>query len=180
MSFQTALANPNEPRVSSLAAMIVKVIAAYDYGRMIDYAEFRRIIFENPQATRGRAAILQAKRRLLLEHHKLLVNVRQKGYQIVQPNEHVGESKRLETHGRRRYRRSLDIIVHAEEEKLTPQERQQHQEQGLRLRLLLALSKNIARAAIQSTSETTTVAIPTGRQLARLLASKPPEEKTDG
>ncbi len=167
--FQPVIAGANEPRVSALAHLIVNAIADYPYGTLIDYAEFKRIIFENPQSARGRAAILQAKQRLLHEHSKLLVNEKDKGYRIAQPNEHVREAKRLESHGRRRYRRSLDVIVYAEEAKLTPQERQQNQEQGLRLRLLLAIHKNIGKATLSGSGASTALVIPSGRDLARLL-----------
>ncbi len=159
--FQPVIAGANEPRVSALAHLIVNAIADYPYGT--------RIIFENPQSARGRAAILQAKQRLLHEHSKLLVNEKDKGYRIAQPNEHVREAKRLESHGRRRYRRSLDVIVYAEEAKLTPQERQQNQEQGLRLRLLLAIHKNIGKATLSGSGASTALVIPSGRDLARLL-----------
>jgi len=176
MTFKATIAGPNEPRISALAQLIVNAVAHYEYGTLIDYAEFKKIIFENPQGTRGRAAILQAKTRLLREHSKLLVNEKTTGYRIAHPKDHVGEAQRMESHGRRRYRKSLDIVVHAEEAKLTPEERRQNQEHALRLRLKLAIDRNIAKATLQGNGASTALVIPTGRELAKLLQADPPEE----
>lgn len=173
--FKATIAKPNEPRVSSLARMIVEAVADYDYGTLIDYAAFKKIIFENPQANRGRAAILQAKKRLLRERNKLLVNVKEQGYRIVQPLEHRNQSNRLDARARQRQRRALDILVHCEESLLTPGERRQNEEAGLRLRLKLAIDKNISKATLQGTGANAALVIPSGKQLAKLLQQKPEE-----
>lgn len=175
-AFESTIAKPNEPRVSAMADTIVRHVLTLEHGTLLTYADLRRLIFENPQKQRGRAAILQARKRLLRDAHKLLVNIRDKGYQIARPNEHVGESRRVDGYARRRVRWALAITANAEMEKLTPQERQQVEEQVNRLRLKLAIDKNMAKARI-STSEPGEIVIPTGRRLAALLQEKPPEDK---
>lgn len=169
MPFEARLAKSNEPPVKSLAQMIVTVVAPYDFGTFITYADLKKIIFENPQGPRGRNAIVQAKRRLLHEHNKLLVNERDKGYRIVLPADHLRESKRLDARAEGRRRRALDVLLHAEEAKLTAEERRQNQEQARRYQLLLAMRRNIAKATLQGTGASAAIVIPSGRQLAKLL-----------
>lgn len=171
----TPLAQPNEPSVSAMAACLCRHVEPLDYGTLLTYQDIRKVIFENPQGRRGRAAVLSARTKLLKEHQKLLVNVRDKGYQIALPNEHVTESKRVESLARRRKRWALAITVNTEMAKLTPAERQQIDEQANRLRLLLALDKNLAKATISPTSKDDIV-FPIGRRLAVLLQAPPPIE----
>jgi hypothetical protein len=165
--FQTAIAGANEPRISVLADRVYEALSQRQHGTLVTYHEFRLMLFEDPQGKRCRSAILRAGKRLLREQQKLLVNVRGKGYQLAMPNEHSAESKRVQQHGRRRYRRALEIVVNAEMEKLSPQERQQVDEQANRMRLILAAEKNIAKATVLPSSGD--IVIPSGKRLAALL-----------
>lgn len=136
----------NEPRSTVLVDMLVRALSPMEYGEVVGYEQIRRVIFEDPQGPRGRAVAIRAGRRLLREHQKLLVNVRGHGYQIAEPREHLSQSKRVQAFARRRQRRALAILVHAEVEKLTPAERQAVDEETNRVRLKLALEKTLSRA----------------------------------
>jgi hypothetical protein len=163
------IANPNEPRISVLAQALHRVLVDMPHGTVITYDELRKILFEDPRDSRGRAAIQRAAK-LLLHDGKHLVNMRGKGYQIAYPNEHVSQSTRQVKLGLRRYRKALAIVAHTEMEKLTPQERQQVEEQTNRVRIHLALAVRVQRMkALPARSD---VEIPTGRRLAELLLKK--------
>lgn len=166
------VARPNEPHVSSLANMLVRALAEAPYDSMYTWNQLRQIIFENPRSSRGNRAIQQAKRRLLREHQRCLVNVRDKGYQIVQPREQEPLSKRKDAAARRRVRAALELVTHVELAALTAQERQQVDETANRYRLKLALEKRLMHAkALPARADTR---IPTGRELARLLTAAKP------
>lgn len=176
MAFQPTIAQPNEPRVSVLAERVYRHVLTLEDGALMSYTALRQLLFENPQGRRGRAAILQARNRLLREDQRLLVNVRDKGYQVVPPNAHLNESRRVDTLARRRHRWALRIVLNTELSKLTPQERQQVDEQGNRLRIKLALDLNMAKAKVLS-SAPDDVVFPIGRRLAALLAHDPNKEE---
>jgi hypothetical protein len=135
-----------EPRAAVLVEMLVRHLSPLDYGTVVPYEQIRRVIFEDPQGLRGRGVTLRAGRRLLREYQRLLVNVRGQGYQIAQPGEHVAQSKRFQAFSRRRQRRALAILIHAEMSKLTPAERQQVDEETNRVRLKLALDRSLSKA----------------------------------
>lgn len=164
-----SIANPNEPRVSVLAQAVHRALSEMPHGTVVTYDEFRKILFEDPQGRRGRAAILKAAK-LLLVDAKHLVNVRSIGYQIAYPNEHASQSNRQVTFGLRRYRKALAIVANTEIAKLTPQERQQVEEQTNRVRIHLALSVRVQR--LKTLPERKLIDIPSGKALAEMLTRK--------
>lgn len=167
MALHAAIAKPNEPRVSVLADAIVRAFADLEHGAFIAYDDLRQVLFEDPQAPRGRKALVKAKKRMLAEFSKHLVNVPNKGYQIAYPNEHAAASKNETRKGIRKFRKALAIVVHTEIEALNSQERQQIEEQANRVRLQLALTKKLGRMKVLPSKAE--LQIPSGKQLAGLL-----------
>lgn len=170
MTFSAQLAKPNEPRVSVLADMLVDALAKADFGAVFSFQDLRKVIFEDPQSSRGNSAIQRAKRKLLREFSKSLVSVRGKGYQIAYPREqHSGSVRKIKA-SRRRQREALALVTHVEMEKLTPQERQQVSEASNRYALMLAINTRLART--KALPVVSNAQLPSGKQLAALLVGK--------
>jgi hypothetical protein len=167
MSLNAALAKSNEPRVSVLGDKLFAELAPAEFGTLFTFQDLRKILFEDPQSSRGNRAIQRAKRRLLREQHKSLVSVRDQGYQVSYPNEHAQQSKCKAKASLRRQREALALVLHVEKSKLSPQERQHVEDLTNRYALTIALTTRLSRA--KSLPARAEAKLPSGKQLAEML-----------
>ena len=158
------------PTVKEMSEWIFDALRDRSHGETIKYGELSAVLTVDAQGTRGRHAVLRAARRLLEERSKLLVNVRGVGYEIVQPNEHAAQSKRLQGAARRRLVRAVACATHVLWENLTAEERSQVLAQQLKAGLSLAFDRRISRTKALPPREQ--VALPSGGALVRMLTKK--------
>jgi hypothetical protein len=148
---------------------------ALEFGARVSYADLTHALGVPADGHRGRAAVLAAGRDLLRDARpRLLVNVRNEGYQIARPNEHADVSKRRHALLNRGLARNHAIVTHVlmEWEGWTDAERAVLIEQQTRTALALIASRKVAnpRTAIPAGAA---VQVPTGRELVRLLTRPP-------
>ena len=158
------------PTVKEMTGWVYDALTAREHGDTIKYAELSAVLTMEAQHPRGRRAVLRASRRVLREQNKLLVNVKNVGYQIAQPNEHAAQARRFHGAARRRLVRSIACATHVLWEKLTPEERTHVLAEQLKAGLALAFSKRITRRKTLPPREQ--IALPKGAALMRLLTKK--------
>ena len=79
------------------------------------------------------------KKEMLRVNSKAVVNVRNKGYRIVNPNEHPGLVYRETRRAERRIRHGVDLTVHVDYEQLTDTEKHQMTDLATRMMTLNTL-----------------------------------------
>lgn len=158
------------PTVKEMSEWVYDALKARGHGEMIPYADLSSVLTIDAQDDRGRRAVLAAGRRLLREHSKLLVNVKNVGYHIAQPGEHAGHARRFHHAARRRLVRAVACATYVLMEQLTPEERSRVLAEQLKAGLALAFSKTITRRKALPPKEQ--IALPSGAKLVRLLTRK--------
>lgn len=155
------------PTVKEMSAWLYDALKSREHGETVTYAELTEVLTIDAQSARGNHAVQRAARQLLTADSKLLVNVRNVGYQIVPPKEHAMQAKRLHASARRRLVRSVACATHVLWEKLTPEERTQVLAEQLKAGLALAFSRRISRRKALPPREQ--LALPKGDVLVKLL-----------
>lgn len=158
------------PTVKEMSGWIYDALKERPHGETVKYAELSAVLTVDAQSDRGNHAIQRAGRRLLDEQNRLLVNLRNVGYQIAEPNEHAAHAKRFSAAGRRRLVRAVAVATHVLWEKLTPDERTRVLAEQLKAGLALAFSRRISRRKTLPPREQ--CALPHGAALVRLLTKK--------
>lgn len=158
------------PTIKEMSGWVYELLRAKPYGATVTYGELSAVLTLPAQEHRGRHAVLMAGRRLLVDHDKLLVNVKNTGYRVAEPREHSKQSRRFAAQGRRRMRRALVTVAHVALEALTPEERAAVLADQVRHGLALAFAQRIARRKALPPKEQ--IALPSGPNLVRLLTRK--------
>jgi len=102
------------PPVSTLAKWVVSAAKDQPHGHLLAYADLASLLQVDPQARRGRSAILRAQRILLDEYNKYLSCVTGKGYEIAHPRDHADHVKRIRKAGTRKYAKAHRVSVHVD------------------------------------------------------------------
>lgn len=158
------------PTVKEMTAWVYAGIKDRERGDVLSYADLSAMLTLDAQTERGRRAVLNAGRLMLQEHDKHLINVKNVGYQIAQPNEHAGQSQRYRRLGMRRVARALLVSVHVALKELTDAEREKLINEQKRNGLIVAFARKVVRAKKLPAKEM--LALPSGAHLVRLITKK--------
>jgi hypothetical protein len=107
----------------------------------------------------------------LRRDQKLLINVRDKGYQIGHPRDHLGVAEGLQAQSRRRLVRAVKTLVHVALDQLTDAERAAIVREQVRVTMKLAVDKRLTAQQVLPDCKQA-IAMPSGRELVRLLTKK--------
>ena len=94
-----------------------------EYGTKILYQELNRLLMDGDVRTDKRWIFEKFKRIMLSESNRALENVRNEGYRIVQPNEHIRLSSREIKRATRRAKEGVNLIVNVAYDLLSDKER---------------------------------------------------------
>jgi hypothetical protein len=135
------------PTSAEMRRRAFDLLAPLPFDTLIPYAQFTEALHLDPQREhRARQAVLMAGRDLLREHSKKIINVRDKGYRIIKPNEHPAVAQAQQRSARRRLREALQTVTHVALDHLTPTEVAQVMIEQARAGLQVALTKRLSRA----------------------------------
>lgn len=171
MTFRVVESRSGFPTFRELRRLARIALDRLGFGEQISYAALSEALGVPANQQRGRAAVLAAGRELLRDGRpRLLVNVRNAGYQIARPNEHADVSKRAHGLINKRLARNHAIVTHVlmEWEGWTDSERAILIEQQTRTALALIASRKVANPRTPI-PPTTVASVPSGRELVRLL-----------
>lgn len=109
-----------------------------DYGTILDYIDLDRCLLRGSIRDKKRNVFERFKKEMLHQECKALENVVNKGYRIVEPNEHVRLTGRELKRAERRARAATEIILHTDMEKLSEREKMIAIEAARRVQPILA------------------------------------------
>jgi uncharacterized coiled-coil protein SlyX len=89
-----------------------------------------------------RSPFYSAKKRLLENDKRSMVNVPGEGYRVALASEHKAEAQRHQKRGKRQFRKAKNQVRYVRQNELTPEERRSFDEYGNRLAKLEAASIN--------------------------------------
>jgi hypothetical protein len=137
---------PLFPTTAELKARALALLTDRARDTVVSYGELTDALGMNVRETRARGAVLWAGHRLLMLEQKKLVNIRNVGYRIVKPQEHVGVSQQEQRRARRWLRRSLATVTHVALEDLTATEVAKLMTEQARAALAIAFQKQLSKA----------------------------------
>lgn len=155
------------PIRQDLIRRALDLLRTKNYGDLITYNEVGVALTVDGHSPRAQDAVRAAGRKLLQDDNKLLVNVRDRGYQIARPNEHAPEAARLRQAARRRLRRAVDSVVHVALDSLTPQEVAAVLTEQVRAGLTLAFERRVSR--VKSLPQPKQSALPSGKAFLQMI-----------
>lgn len=160
------------PTMQEMRDRALDVLSRHAFDEVVGYRELTDAIGLNPAtSTRARAAVLKAGRTLLREHNKKIINVRNAGYRIVKPNEHVAVSKSEQARARRWLKRSLETVTHVALDDLSPGEVAKVMTEQARSALQLSFSRRIAKQKELPAKQD--LELPSASRLIAMMRKKP-------
>jgi len=109
-----------------------------EYDDTITYSELDDCLLEGSIKDKKRYVFDRFKKEMLHQNCKALENIQNKGYRIVNSNEHVRLTNREIKRAERRARVAVDLILHTDMEKLTGREQLIATETARRVQPILA------------------------------------------
>jgi hypothetical protein len=156
------------PTMQEMKARAFDLLQGRAFGDVVTYAEFEAALSVNPNTDRrARTAVLRAARRLLVEQHKKSVNVRNVGYRIVKPNEHVGVSQAEQRRARRWLREALKTATYVALDDLSPTEVARVMTEQARAAVQVAMTKRLAN--VKELPARSELALPSGTRLVEMM-----------
>jgi glutathione S-transferase len=160
------------PTAKEFIAWALAFLTDQPFGRVITYAELASVLTVNPaEDHRARSALLRAGRVLQREHHKQIVNVRNVGYRVIEPKDHVGVSRAQNRRAIRRLRESLATATYVAMESLTPAETAEVLMQQARVAIQVGLCTRVTKAKVVPPREQ--VHLPSGAKLLEMMRRRP-------
>lgn len=159
------------PTMQEMCAAAYAELAAHAYNTTVTYTELAGVMGIDPQRNmRARTAVLKAGRRLLREQNKKIVNVRNEGYRIVQPNEQVGVSQREQARARRWLRESLKTVTHVALDNLSPTEIAKVMTEQARVAIQVSMARRLVR--MKELPPKDEIALPSPNRLLEMMRKK--------
>lgn len=95
-------------------------------GDLITWEQFEEILGYDPGVPgmgAGRQPVYMAARRMLVDHDRTLISVRNQGYRVAHAHEQEGMARSAQRAARRKIRRGMDLAVHVDISQLTAGQR---------------------------------------------------------
>jgi len=119
---------------------LAKVAGEWEYGSFHSHDEIAEILGIEKKTSKYYSYVQKVARILQLKQ-KVLENVLNKGYRIVDPHEHVEVSTEKVLKSEQYLQRALIIIEHTPEERLAEDDRKKHELHRIRIGRLYMMSK---------------------------------------
>ncbi len=162
--------NTKLPTMREMTDRAFARLTSCEFGQRLSYADLTAVCGADAQLTRTRAAVLRAGRQLLRDHQKLLVNVRNEGYAVARPEEHVAESQRQQRSASRKLRRSLASVIYVRLEGMTAEEVNKVLAEQTRCALKVGMDRRLTR--VRKLPKRQDVEVPSGRNIVEMMARR--------
>lgn len=168
MQLLNANEGPHFPSAAELRARVVTLFAAQSFGTLVPYTAIVTCLECDPRTDkRGRDAVLRARTELLREHQRKIVNVRQVGYRVLNPNEQVQTSQGEQARARRWYRRALGTVTYVAMQALSPEEAAKVLTEQARCAIAVSLGRKLVRQKQLPARQL--LALPSGRAMVEMF-----------